>query len=225
MNKDINILPLLNELYQQRTLIDDLAVLPAVKVGKGQYIFKADELAGESYLLLKGKVKMIAGGESGREIIKSIIEAGQIFGELTHIPNEIRRDNALAGGGCIGPTMNQTVFNELIQKHALFSAAALKTVTGRRSDMERKLESLLFMDSKSRIIAWLVEQTEKNGQRIGYEWAVRNFVTHQEIANLTATSRQSVTTVLNSLRDAGILTFNRRRLLVRDLEKLKSLCQ
>ncbi len=49
---------------------------------------------------------------------------------------------------------------------------------------------------------------------------VRRFLTHQEIANLTATSRQTVTTVLNELRSKNILTFNRRRLLVRDMELL-----
>ncbi len=49
---------------------------------------------------------------------------------------------------------------------------------------------------------------------------VRNFLTHQEIANLTATSRQTVTTVLNELRNKNVLTFNRKRMLVRDMEKL-----
>jgi CRP-like cAMP-binding protein len=49
---------------------------------------------------------------------------------------------------------------------------------------------------------------------------VRKFLTHQEIANLTATSRQTVTTVLNELRNKNILTFNRRRLLIRDMDAL-----
>ena len=43
----------------------------------------------------------------------------------------------------------------------------------------------------------------------------------EEIANLTATSRQTVTTTLNDLRYKKLLTFNRSRLLVRDLEKLE----
>jgi CRP-like cAMP-binding protein len=67
-----------------------------------------------------------------------------------------------------------------------------------------------------------VDLVEKNGQRVGYEWVVRNFITHQEIANLTATSRQTVTTVLNELRNGEIITFNRKRLLVRDVDKLKA---
>jgi CRP-like cAMP-binding protein len=55
---------------------------------------------------------------------------------------------------------------------------------------------------------------------VGFEWVIRKPVTHQEIANLTATSRQTVTTTLNDLRYKKLLTFNRSRLLVRDLEGL-----
>lgn len=88
--------------------------------------------------------------------------------------------------------------------------------------MEHRLESLIFKDSRSRIIEYIIEMTEKKGQRVGYEWVIRNFLTHQEVANITATSRQTVTTVLNELRDGNFLTFNRKRLLIRDLEKLKS---
>ena len=60
----------------------------------------------------------------------------------------------------------------------------------------------------------------RRGERVGYETVVRKFLTHQEIANLTATSRQTVTTVLNDLRNKGLIKFDRRRLLIRDKDKL-----
>ena len=66
---------------------------------------------------------------------------------------------------------------------------------------------------------------KKKGQRVGFEMLVRKFYTHQEIANLTATSRQTVTTVLNELRNKNVLTFNRQRLLIRDMELLRKEAQ
>ena len=71
-------------------------------------------------------------------------------------------------------------------------------------------------------VEFLENLAKKKGQRIGYEMLVRKFLTHQEIANLTATSRQTVTTVLNELRTKNILTFNRQRLLIRDMELLRT---
>ena len=87
-------------------------------------------------------------------------------------------------------------------------------------EMEQRLEALVFKDSRTRIIEFLHSLATNKGQRVGYEQVVRKFMTHQEIANLTATSRQTVTTVLNDLRNKNILTFDRRRLLVRDMELL-----
>jgi len=47
-------------------------------------------------------------------------------------------------------------------------------------------------------------------------------MTHQDIADVTSTSRQSVTTELNELRRKQILKYYRRRLLIQDFQKLKS---
>jgi len=52
---------------------------------------------------------------------------------------------------------------------------------------------------------------------------VPKFFTHQEIANLTDTSRQTVTTILNELRAENLIYFDRKRLLVRDVKKLQAM--
>jgi CRP-like cAMP-binding protein len=96
----------------------------------------------------------------------------------------------------------------------------MRTLGSRLLDMEQRLESLVFKDSRARIVEFLKNLGERKGQRVGYETVVRTFMTHQEIANLTATSRQTVTTVLNELKNKNILTFNRRRLLIRDMNLL-----
>jgi len=114
---------------------------------------------------------------------------------------------------------------EMMKDHSNLSLFFMKIMGSRVLEMESRLESLVFKDSRSRIIEYLVNEINKNGQRVGYEWLLRKFITHQEIANITATSRQTVTTVLNDLRTEEIITFNRKRLLVRDLDKLKSLIQ
>jgi CRP-like cAMP-binding protein len=108
----------------------------------------------------------------------------------------------------------------MMREYSPLSLFMMKIMGGRIVEMEQRLESLVFKDSRTRIIEFLKKLAEKKGQRVGYEMLVRKFMTHQEIANLTATSRQTVTTVLNELRSKNLLTFNRRRLLIRDMEKL-----
>ena len=98
----------------------------------------------------------------------------------------------------------------------------MRIMNERVIEMEDRLESLIFKDSRTRILEFLISRIEKSGQRIGYEWVLRNFITHQDIASLTSTSRQTVTMILNDLRNNNIIQFDRKRLLVRDLDKLKS---
>ena len=109
----------------------------------------------------------------------------------------------------------------LMQDHSTLSLFLMKMMGSRMLEMENRLEALVFKDSRTRIIEFIRDLAQKKGQRVGYETLVRKFLTHQEIANLTATSRQTVTTVLNDLRNKNILTFNRRRLLVRDMKLLE----
>lgn len=189
---------------------------------RGEYVYMPDEASDKMYFISEGRVKVGSMSENGKEITKAILNKGEVFGELAVIGEDKRRDFAY--------TMEETTvcviatkdIKSLLKEHSGLNLFLMKILGSRVLEMESRLESLVFKDSRSRIIEYLLEMVEKNGQRAGYEWIVRKFITHQEIANLTATSRQTVTTILNELRANNILTFDRKRLLVRDLEALKA---
>lgn len=189
---------------------------------KGEYIYLPEELSDRLFFVASGRVKIGTLGDNGKEITKAILNKGEVFGELAMIGEDKRRDFAFAMEDtttCVLTTQN---ISDLMRDHSGLSLFFMKIMGSRVLEMEHRLESLVFKDSRSRILEYLIEMVEKRGQRVGYEWVVRKFITHQEIANLTATSRQTVTTVLNELRNANLITFNRKRLLVRDLDKVKS---
>lgn len=188
---------------------------------KGAYIYLPEQSSDKIFFLTTGRVKIGTYGESGKEITKAILEPGQVFGELSMIGEDKRRDFAYAMETSDVCVLTVEEMKGLMRDHNGLSLFFMKIMGSRVLEMENRLESLVFKDSRSRIVEYLVNLVHKKGQRVGYEWVVRKFITHQEIANLTATSRQTVTTVLNELRSDNLLTFNRKRLLVRDLEKLK----
>jgi len=189
---------------------------------KDEYIYLPDEESDKIYFIYEGRIKIGSYADNGKEITKAILTEGHVFGELAMIGEDKRRDYALAIEKTSLCVVSSEEMKNMIKDHSSLSMFFMKMMGSKVIEMENRLESLVFKDSRSRIIEYLAELVEKNGQRVGYEWVVRNFITHQEIANLTATSRQTVTTVLNELRSGEILTFNRKRLLVRDIDKLKS---
>ena len=189
---------------------------------KGEQIYVPDELSDRIFFITEGRVKISAMNEDGKEVTKAILGKGEVFGELALIGENRRHDTALALEATQACVVTLNELRGLMRERSELNLFFMRIFAARQLEMERRLESLVFRDSRSRIVEYLVHTVQNKGQRVGYEWVVRQFNTHQEIANLTATSRQTVTTTLNDLRAKKLLTFNRSRLLVRDLEALKA---
>ncbi len=187
---------------------------------KGEYIYLPDEHSDKMYFLTEGRVKIGTYSSSGKEITKAILGVGEVFGEMAIIGEGKRRDFAYAMDDAEMCVLTVSDMKALMRENSRISMFMVKLLGNRTRRMEKRLESLVFKDSRTRIVEFLHNLAMEKGRRIGYEREVRNFITHQEIANLTATSRQTVTTVLNELRNKNILIFNRRRMLVRDMDLL-----
>lgn len=188
---------------------------------KGEYIYLPNEHADKVYFLTDGKIKIGTYSDDGKEITKAILGPGEVFGELSIVGEDKRRDFAIAMENTNTCLVTTEEMKCLMREHSGLELFMMRIISGRLLKMEKRLESLVFKDSRTRVVEFLKELATNKGRKIGlYEVEVRGFLTHQEIANLTATSRQTVTTVLNELKKKNIISFNRRRLLVRSMENL-----
>ena len=189
---------------------------------KGDYIYLPKDDADKIFFVSEGRVKIGAIGDNGKEVTKVILTKGEVFGELALISGgQKRHDFAYAMEDTDLCAVSVNEMKGLFRDYNALSAFFLNLMGSRVMVMEGRLESLVFKDSRTRVIEFLVEQGKKKGQTVGTETLVKRFITHQEIANLTATSRQTVTTVLNDLRERNVITFSRNRLLIRDLVRLE----
>ena len=189
---------------------------------RNEYIFLPHKKADQIFIVKEGRVKIGIHSNDGKEVIKKVALSGEIFGEFSLIGQTTHKDYAIAMEDTKVYVLTNDELQSLLLNHKVFSLHMMRILGDRLIDMEERLESLVFKTSRGRIIDFLEKLVSRRGQRVGYEMLVRKFFTHQEIANLTATSRQTVTMVLNELRNKNILTFNRRRLLIRDMELLRA---
>lgn len=187
---------------------------------KGEPVYVPSDMSDRIFFINEGRIKISVMNDEGKEITKAILGRGEVFGELALLGEERRHDHALALEDTIVCVVSLAELRGLMRERSDLNLFFMRMFGSRQLEMERRLESLVFRDSRSRIVEYLIHVAKSKGQRVGYEWVVRNFITHQEIANLTATSRQTVTTTLNDLRFKKLITFNRSRLLIRDLDKL-----
>lgn len=173
------------------------------------------------YIVKRGRVKLYTHGEDGKEVLKSLIHAGEIFGEGAMFGESCRRDFAAAMD-------EQTVVLEILASDAIkllrdlpgFSFNVTQQIAEKLRSAEKRIEALTFQNSRERIIEFLKETARKQGRKVGYETLLRPFLTHQDIGSLTTTSRQTVSSVLNELKGSNKIYYDRQRLLIRDMAGL-----
>lgn len=192
------------------------------KFDKGEFIYLHDEPSSHVFMIAKGRVKIGSYSDEGKEIIKAILGEGELFGELSLTGEETRGDfaQAMDSETTVCPMPLEDMQQLLLANRSL-SLKIFKIIGVRMKKLERRLESLVFKDARTRIIDFLHELGVERGQKVGFEMMIKNHLTHKDIANLTGTSRQTVTTILNELKDKNLINFNRRQILIRDMEKLK----
>ncbi|HTE28974.1 MAG TPA: Crp/Fnr family transcriptional regulator, partial [Chryseolinea sp.] len=109
---------------------------------------------------------------------------------------------------------------ELMYDNKELSFKILKLIGLRIMKLERKLELLVFKDARTRIVEFLKDTAAWKGVKVGFETMIPTKLTHKDIASLTGTSRQTVTTILNDMKEKNMINFNRKQILIRDLDQL-----
>ena len=188
---------------------------------KGDFIYFPEESSKLIYMISNGRVKIGTYTEEKKEVVKAILTKGEIFGELA-LAGELTRTDFAQAMDNDTRICSMTIRNlkELMKDNQELSFKILRIVGWRLRKMETKIESLVFKDARTRIIDFLRETALEIGQKVGFETMIKRHLTHKDIASLTGTSRQTVTTVMNELREKNLINFDRRRILIRDLEKL-----
>ncbi len=83
-----------------------------------------------------------------------------------------------------------------------------KLIGFRIKRIERRLESLIFKDAKTRIVEFIKDLGIEYGTKENGRMKVKNFLSHEDIAKITSTSLQTVTRVLNELKEQGKIFYN-----------------
>lgn len=189
---------------------------------KDQFIYIPNEEASHIYMVAQGRVKIGHYLDDGQEVVSAILTTGEIFGELALAGEEKRRDFAqvMDNDTQICPLRIEEL-KSLMKEDKELSFRLLKLVGLRLMRLERKLELLVFKDARTRIVEFLKDAASWKGKKVGFETMIPTRLTHKDIAALTGTSRQTVTTILNELKEQNLIYFDRKKILIRDLTNLR----
>lgn len=188
--------------------------------GKSDYIYFEEDSASKVYVIEKGKVKIGYYSDNGIEVVKSILTRGDMFGEKAILGEDKRTDFAqsLENNTVICP-IQVTTLHELMRDNQTFSFKVYKFIGMRFRKLERRLQLLLFKDTKTRVLEFLEELKEDYGYccpNTG-DMVIKHPYTQKDIASLIGTSRPTLNVILNELKDSNYIDFDRREIRLKNV--------
>ncbi|QDT63235.1 Crp/Fnr family transcriptional regulator [Calycomorphotria hydatis] len=188
---------------------------------RGDVIYLPADYGDSALLLISGRVKQYTITAEGKEAVLAFIEPGELFGELPVVTGGTRDEFAEAMEKCQLVVIPGESIRKLMDSHAGFAVGITKLMGLRRRRFERRLKALLFRSNRERLVHLILELTEQYGRRCpNGQIELTLKLSHQELANVIGSTRESVTVMLGRLQLDGYIAVQRRRIIVKNLSAL-----
>lgn len=168
------------------------------------------------YFLKTGKVRIVSYEDNNTEILKTVLLPGELFGGMPFLKTNTTGEVAVAAEESLVCIMDTSTLEKIASMNMKLSVELLKTVGLKMQKIERRLENLVFRSAADRIREFLKELAENYGRELGKTIMIPVSLSQEDIACLSATSRQTVNTVISDLKRDGIIDYDRKRIIIRD---------
>ncbi|TAH05084.1 MAG: Crp/Fnr family transcriptional regulator [Sphingobacteriales bacterium] len=196
-----------------------------IEADKGEYIYFESAYHNKLYFIKDGHIKIGYIDDNGNEIIKEIISKGEVFGQFTLEKDNLNGEFAQAyKTGVSLCAFNIEDFEQLLQKKPYMALKYSKQVGNKLRQIENRLVNLLNKDVKTRLLYFfkqLAQQEDAVQTTSGI--CLPNYLTHDDIAKLIGSSRQTVTTLINELEAAQLVKYSRTEICITNLKQLEQL--
>jgi CRP/FNR family cyclic AMP-dependent transcriptional regulator len=181
------------------------AVAKTRHYAKDDVVFHADE-AGDVFCLIRdGQVKVTMISPEGKEIILSLLGPGDFFGEMSLLDDEPRSATIIATEPLELVTIWRTDFLQILQESFDITRKVLAEISRRLRTASNRIESLATMDVYGRLARFFLELAQENGKALDNGYVAVTRPTHQSIANMIGTSRETVSRLIHDLMRQNLL--------------------
>ncbi|HHW09072.1 MAG TPA: Crp/Fnr family transcriptional regulator [Firmicutes bacterium] len=216
--------PLLTELPEDDLqLICNLASVQ--KYRRGDIIFFEEDPGDALHVVISGIVRIYRLADDGREKTLAYVTSGEFFGEMALLDGGARSAVAEA----LEPTETLVIygsdFTGVLANHPRISLEIIKVLCRRLRQTNAQLMNIIFRDARNRVISSLLELATNYGSPSGSRTRIDLKLTHQEMANLVGTARETISRILAELQDEGLLHLDEKRMIVVDTRRLRTLLE
>jgi CRP/FNR family transcriptional regulator, cyclic AMP receptor protein len=181
-----------------------------------------DESDERLVLLLEGRVKVSRSASGEHELLLAIRDQGELLGELAFIDGLPRLATVTALEAVEAVVLPARDFRAHLESTPRVAVVLLESVAARfRESTIRRLQ-FAASDTLGRLAARIVELADRYGSAGEAGITVAMPISQDELASWTGASRAGVAHALQTMRELGWLTTERRRLIIHELEAMRS---
>ena len=181
---------------------------PMREVAMGTVLISPDQGGEVLFILKKGRVRIYRLGADGRSLTTSIIEAGQLFGDMVALGQRMDDTYAEALDRCVVCIMSRNDVHQLLLSDPRIAARIAESLGARVAELERRLGDTVLKSVPARIASALAAMAGDGRADVR--------LTHEQLADLVGTTRETTTKVLGDLRDRRLVQLKRGRIVVVD---------
>lgn len=190
---------------------------------KSETLFHQGDPGEEFLVLTSGSVKVELMNSDGKELTLTILTPYQFLGELALLDDVPRSATVVALEPSEFLSINKKDFARVLESYPAMAVPMLRQLTKRVRILTDDIASMAFMDSYSRVTRKILSLAEEMGEsQSDGSIFINQSLTHQQLANLVGTTRETVTKILNQMKDANLISIRRHRITIHDSEELAS---
>lgn len=190
---------------------------------KSEIIYFAHDEQNRVYFLKKGIIKIVEMDADGNETVKEVIQKGDLFGQISSEDAEIDEYAVALSDTVTVCSFRIEDFESVIQQNPSLAVKYTKLIGLRFRRLENRYSNLMFKDVRTRLLIFLEEWAQKEGVATEEGIVLKNYLTHQDIAGLICSTRQTVSQLFSDLKQHGLLDYNRSTVVIPNIQQLKSL--
>jgi CRP-like cAMP-binding protein len=167
-----------------------------------------------------GRLKVFHTIAPKKDSVIALIEPGEVFGESTLYVDAELTENAQALEAATVVMLASEQLRAMIGRSAELAHKMAVLLARRRSEAELRLGRMLYCSNRERLVGLLLDLATRYGTSTndGIELGIK--LSHQDLASIVGSTRETVTVILGQLQVEKLIASSRRRIYLRDLDRL-----
>lgn len=189
---------------------------------EGDPLFKKGESGERFYAILDGLIKItVPDPLSERNKTLALLVSGEVFGEMAILTNQNRSGKATPARDSRLFSIHEDDFLDLFQNYSQLGINLSRVLSSRLWDTDSEVQTVTFKTIPGRLASQLIRLGKEFGTEVNGDIRIDIDLTHQELADIVGTNRETITRHLNKFDEKNIIKYEDSNLIIQDWNRLE----